>query len=87
MELETRCAAQCFTKRAGNALLMRWFGFGFNGFEQIIPHDELNKEGLSEVKIIRPVELTSQKDGRDCKIRACWSRRANLYFNSKSIIH
>ncbi|XP_056908242.1 RCC1 domain-containing protein 1 isoform X1 [Takifugu flavidus] len=66
---------------------MRWFGFGFNAFEQILPHDELNKEGLSEVKIIRPVELTSQGDGRDCKIRACWSRRTNLYFNSDSCVY
>lgn len=63
---------------------MRWFGFGFNAFEQITSHDKLIKEGLSEVKV-RPVELTS--DGRDCKIRACWSRRAALYFKSKSNVH
>lgn len=66
---------------------MRWFGFGFNAFEQILSHDILIKEGLSEEKVIRPVELTSQVDGRDCKIRACWSRTAHLCFNSKFTIH
>lgn len=65
---------------------MRWFGFGFNAFEQITSHDKLIKEGLSEVKV-RPVALASHVDGGDCKIRACWSRRATLYFNSKSKIH
>lgn len=65
---------------------MRWFGFGFNAFEQITSHDNLIKEGLSEVKV-GPVELTRQGDGHECKIRASWSRRATLYFNSKSNIH
>lgn len=65
---------------------MRWFGFGFNAFEQITSHDKLIKEGLSEVKV-RPVALASNVDWRDCKIRACWSRRATLYFNSKPKIH
>lgn len=64
---------------------MRWFGFGFNAFEQITSHDKLIKGGLSDVKV-KPLELTSHVDGRDCKIRACWSRRATLYFNSKSYI-
>lgn len=45
---------------------------------------------VKEANVLSPTELTSHVDNRecclksDCKIKACWSRRASLHFHSKS---
>ncbi|TNN87813.1 RCC1 domain-containing protein 1 [Liparis tanakae] len=54
---------------------MRWFGFGFNAFGQIIVHEK-SMEGArgdaNEVKVSGPTELTSQADRPGCCVKtAC----------------
>ncbi|XP_055011555.1 RCC1 domain-containing protein 1 isoform X2 [Boleophthalmus pectinirostris] len=69
---------------------MRWFGFGFNGFAQIVAHEQsaIDKtDAVNELKIICPTLInTSVKKcvcGRNAsselqQIRASWSRRLSL---------
>lgn len=47
---------------------MNWFGFGFNGFGQIIPSDV-------KCKVSTPV-LLSDSCGSDCRVSGSWSSRA-----------
>ncbi|XP_056596567.1 RCC1 domain-containing protein 1 isoform X2 [Triplophysa dalaica] len=47
---------------------MNWFGFGFNGFGQIIPTDV-------KCKVSTPV-LLSDAFGSDCRVSGSWSSRA-----------
>lgn len=47
---------------------MNWFGFGFNGFGQIIPTDV-------KCKVSTPV-LLSDACGSDCRVSGSWSSRA-----------
>lgn len=59
---------------------MRWFGFGFNAFGQICVQEKLvNEDTVGEVKVSIPTELNV--DGRSCRIRASWSRRASLHLD------
>lgn len=74
---------------------MRWFGFGFNAFEQIRVEDPSRKEECSdavgEVTIISPTQLAGHVVRGECsskcefKVKACWSRRASLHSNGKYI--
>ncbi|XP_004069771.1 RCC1 domain-containing protein 1 isoform X1 [Oryzias latipes] len=64
---------------------MRWFGFGFNAFQQIQTQNNPEYSGLdAEERLSSPTELKGHvnRDGR-CfefsQIRASWSRRASLH--------
>lgn len=66
---------------------MRWFGFGFNAFGQIRFDEAQSKtcnDTVTEVSLVTPTELT---DVNKCErqIKACWSRRAALHSDGKSI--
>lgn len=74
---------------------MRWFGFGFNAFEQIRVEDPSRKQECSDavgqVNVVSPTALAGHV-GRgecsskcECKVKACWSRRASLHLNGKYI--
>lgn len=55
---------------------MNWFGFGFNGFGQIISADV-------KCKVSTPV-LLSDARGSDCRVSGSWSSRAAvIHTNSK----
>ncbi|XP_056308023.1 RCC1 domain-containing protein 1 isoform X2 [Danio aesculapii] len=65
---------------------MSWFGFGFNGFGQISRADV---NGQVKCKVKSPVlisgdECESGVNRSDCRIRACWSSRADLQQTSGS---
>uniref|UniRef100_A0A3Q2YUA9 RCC1 domain containing 1 n=1 Tax=Hippocampus comes TaxID=109280 RepID=A0A3Q2YUA9_HIPCM len=70
------------------AVLMRWFGFGFNAFGQIYVGGRVNDDDTAnEVKVITPIELKGHVDG-SCRTKisglgASWSRRATLHSNGE----
>ncbi|XP_068612917.1 RCC1 domain-containing protein 1-like [Brachionichthys hirsutus] len=63
---------------------MRWFGFGFNAFGQIVAEEKLKKgassDDVREVKVASPTELASCCS-ESHKISASWSRRASLHLD------
>ncbi|XP_008310752.1 RCC1 domain-containing protein 1 isoform X2 [Cynoglossus semilaevis] len=71
---------------------MRWFGFGFNAFEQICVHGKVTEDAGSDVKVTCPTELKSHVETSSCclkkpgEIRASWSRRASLHLDGDSCV-
>ncbi|KAM9854318.1 RCC1 domain-containing protein 1 [Aulostomus maculatus] len=68
----------------------RWFGCGFNGFGQILVRDKTiegdDGDTVDDIKVVKPT-LLSHGVGSGCEqntgeIRASWSRRASLHFDS-----
>lgn len=66
---------------------MRWFGFGFNGFEQIVAHEQdRSAAAANDVKVSCPREVTVRVNTRGCskvrgeihQIRTSWSTRLSL---------
>ncbi|RVE72035.1 hypothetical protein OJAV_G00057660 [Oryzias javanicus] len=66
---------------------MRWFGFGFNAFEQIqASKDSENSCFDAEARLSSPTELRGHVNKDGCcfeltQIRASWSRRASLHLD------
>ncbi|KAG7522377.1 hypothetical protein JOB18_020699 [Solea senegalensis] len=70
---------------------MRWFGFGFNAFEQICVHGELTEGAGGDAKVSSPTELRSRVETSGCclrttHIRASWSRRASLHLDGDGFV-
>uniref|UniRef100_A0A3B4APW0 Uncharacterized protein n=1 Tax=Periophthalmus magnuspinnatus TaxID=409849 RepID=A0A3B4APW0_9GOBI len=78
---------------------MRWFGFGFNGFGQLIAHvqtpTEDKTDAANEIKVICPTLVNKSVKKCICglkasaelkQIRASWSRRLSLLEGKTSLI-
>lgn len=71
---------------------MRWFGFGFNGFGQIVAHERDRSDAADEVRVICPEEVTTTGINRKChkelsgihQIRTSWSTRLSLHLADDS---
>lgn len=86
-EVKTNCTVHTLSR----ALPMRWFGFGFNGFGQIIAHDRNEAASPNEVKIDCPTEVSTGVNECRCnkprkvqEVSASWSTRLSLQLNDDS---
>lgn len=77
---------------------MPWFGFGFNGFGQIVAHGPTvpkdRCDAAYEMKVICPTELnmnahkcvcSHSASKLICKVKSSWSRRASLHLEDDGV--